>query len=171
MKTCTSKSFSLHLQKCFIMPICHVWTSMCCFSMGRRTWRKFKGAVDWSGEHATYVALWNQRQTRRMYYGSDIVHRSGPYKEYLKWLHLQPWLFLKPAYTEEHIAQLPDSHEDNEIIDEYDAITGQGTQQPERAPFQTWYVFFIFAFSMFIENEVLNIHYCCTGYTTWMAGK
>jgi hypothetical protein len=27
------------------------------------------------------------------------------------------------AYTEEHIAHLPDSDEENEIIDEYDTIT------------------------------------------------
>jgi hypothetical protein len=74
-----------------------------------------------------------------MYYLSGVVHRMGPYKEYLRWLHLQSWLFLKPAYTEEHIAQLPDSDDDNEIINEYDEITRQGTQQLH-GPFQNYVV-------------------------------
>jgi hypothetical protein len=34
-----------------------------------------------------------------------------------------------PTYTEEHIAHLPDSDDDNKIIDEYDNITWEGTQQ------------------------------------------
>jgi hypothetical protein len=34
-----------------------------------------------------------------------------------------PIFFLMLAYTEEHIAHLPDSDEENEIIDEYDTIT------------------------------------------------
>jgi hypothetical protein len=54
----------------------------------RITQRKFKGAVDWSAEHATYVALWDQRHTLQMYYLSGVVHRLGLYKEYLRWLHL-----------------------------------------------------------------------------------
>jgi hypothetical protein len=75
-----------------------------------------------------------------MYYLSGVVHRVGPYKEYLRWLHLQSQLFLKPAYTKEHIAQLPDSDNDNEIIDEYNEITRQGTQQLECGSFQNYVV-------------------------------
>jgi hypothetical protein len=106
---------------------------------------KVKGAVDWSAENVAYVALWNQRQAHQMYYLSGVVHWLGPYKEYLRWLHLQSKLLLKPAYTEEHIAQLCDCNEDNEIIDEYNTITRQGTQQLERGPFQN-YVVFIFPY-------------------------
>jgi hypothetical protein len=79
--------------------------------------------VDWSVEKGTYVTLWNHRQALQMYYLSGAVHRPGPYKEYLRWLHLHSHFFLMLAYTEEHIAHLPDSDEENEIIDEYDTIT------------------------------------------------
>jgi hypothetical protein len=85
-----------------------------------------------------------------MYYLSGVVHRVGPYKEYLRWLHLQSQLFLKPAYTKEHIAQLPDSDNDNEIIDEYNEITRQGTQQLECGLFQNYVVcIFLYFHSLF----------------------
>jgi hypothetical protein len=64
-----------------------------------------------------------------MYYLSNVVHRPGPYKEYLRWLHQHSHIFLKPTYAEEHKANPPDSNNDNEIVDEYDTITRQGTQQ------------------------------------------
>jgi hypothetical protein len=95
------------------------------FSMCMITRRKFKGVVDWSAEHAEYVTLWNKRQALRMYYLSGFMHRLGPYKEYLMWLHQHSRFFLKPTYTKEHIAHLPNSDDDNEIIDEYDTITRQ----------------------------------------------
>jgi hypothetical protein len=43
--------------------------------------------------------------------------------EYLRWLQQQFRMFLRPAYTEDDIAQLPDSDGDNEVIDEYDEMT------------------------------------------------
>jgi hypothetical protein len=127
--------------------------------MRRITWKKFKGPVDWTAKHAAYVVLWNQRQNWCMYYLSSAMNRTGPYKEYLRWLHLQSRIFLKPAYTEEHIAQLSDSNDDNEINDEFDAITRQGTQQSECGSFQNYVVriFSIFSFFMLIEIEVCNI--------------
>jgi hypothetical protein len=60
--------------------------------------------------------------------------------EYLRWLQLQPRLFLRPAYTQAHIAELPDSDGDNEIVDEYDELTRHDTVQPERGPFQNYVV-------------------------------
>jgi hypothetical protein len=48
--------------------------------------------------------------------------------------------FLRPAYTEDDIAQLPDSDGDNEVVDEYDELTRQGTVQLERGPFQNYVV-------------------------------
>jgi hypothetical protein len=120
------------------------------FSVRRITRRKFKGAVNWSAKNATYVAFWNQRQPLRMYYLSGAMNRPGLYKEYFRWLHQHSRLFLESAYTEEHIAHLSDSDEENEIIDEYDTITRQGTQQPECRPFQNYVYFPLFPFSMFI---------------------
>jgi hypothetical protein len=38
-------------------------------------------------------------------------------------LQQQSRLFLRPAYTEDDIAQLLDSDGDNEVIDEYDGMT------------------------------------------------
>jgi hypothetical protein len=38
--------------------------------------------------------------------------------EYLRWLQQQSRLFLRPAYTEEDKAELPDSDDDNEIVNE-----------------------------------------------------
>jgi hypothetical protein len=63
-----------------------------------------------------------------MYYLSSPIHRHGPYKEYLQWMHQSSRLFLKPTYTEEHIMELPDSNDNNDIIDEYDDVTQQDTQ-------------------------------------------
>ena len=108
--------------------------------MRRITRRKMKGAVNWSAEHAAYVALWNERNARRTYYLSGAAHRPGPYKEYLRWLHQHSRLFLKPAYTEDDIAELPESDDDNEFVDDYDQITREGTQQPQRGPFQNYVV-------------------------------
>jgi hypothetical protein len=49
-------------------------------------------------------------------------------------------MFLRPTYTEDNIAQLPDSDGDNEVVNEYDEMTQQGTIQPERRPFQNYVV-------------------------------
>jgi hypothetical protein len=43
-------------------------------------------------------------------------------------MHQSSRLFLKPTYTEEHIMELPDSNDNNDIIDEYDDVTQQDTQ-------------------------------------------
>jgi hypothetical protein len=44
-------------------------------------------------------------------------------------------MFLRLAYTEDDIAQLPDSDSDNEVVNEYDEMTRQSTVQLERGPF------------------------------------
>jgi hypothetical protein len=56
--------------------------------------------------------------------------------EYLRWLQNQSRLFLRPAYTQADIAELPDSDDDNELADVYDKMTCGGTVGPERGPFQ-----------------------------------
>jgi hypothetical protein len=82
--------------------------------------------------------------------------------EYLRWLQQQSRLFLKPAYTEDDIAQLPDSDGDNEVVDEYNELTRGGTVQPEREPFQNYMVSIFFVhvvFSIFL-SEVLIYDSC-----------
>jgi hypothetical protein len=51
--------------------------------------------------------------------------------KYLRWLQQQSRMFLRPAYIEDDIAQLPDSDGDNEVVDEYDEMTRLCTVQPE----------------------------------------
>jgi hypothetical protein len=92
------------------------------------TWRKYRGVVNRGTEHDVYVVQWDRKQTCRMYYLSGPVHRPRPYKECLRWLHQSSRLFVKSAYIEEHIMELPDSDDDNDIIDEYDDMTWQRTQ-------------------------------------------
>jgi hypothetical protein len=43
--------------------------------------------------------------------------------EYPRWLQEQSRLFLRPAYTQADIAELPDSDNDKEIIDDYNELT------------------------------------------------
>jgi hypothetical protein len=124
--------------------------------------RKVKGVVDWAAEHTPYIALWNTRI--QQHYIHDARHRRWSWMEYLRWLQQQSWMFHRPAYTEDDIAQLPDSDGDNEVIDEYDEMTRQGTIQPERGPFQNYVVsiFFVHPFYSSFEIEVHTCHYCHT---------
>jgi hypothetical protein len=82
-------------------------------------------------------------------------------------------MFLRPAYTEDDIAQLPDSGGDNEVVDEYDEMTRQGTIQLERGSFQNYMVsiFFIHPLYSSFEIEVHTCHYCHTFNAAWSVGK
>jgi hypothetical protein len=64
--------------------------------------------------------------------------------EYLRWLQQQSRMFLRSAYAEDDIAQLPDSDDDNEVVDEYDEMTWQGTVQPECGSFQKCGKYFLY---------------------------
>jgi hypothetical protein len=86
--------------------------------------------------HSTYITLWNTRATCHQFYLHGAQHRSRPWKEYLRWLQQQTRLFLRPAYTKEDIAELPDSDGDNEIVDEFDEMTQHDTVQLEHGLFQ-----------------------------------
>jgi hypothetical protein len=55
--------------------------------------------------------------------------------KYLRWLPHQFRLFLRPAYTQADIAELPDSDDDNELVDAYDEMTCGVTMEPECGPF------------------------------------
>jgi hypothetical protein len=56
--------------------------------------------------------------------------------EYLRWLQHQSRFFLRPV----DITELPDSDDDNELVDAYDEMTRGGTVEPERGPFQNYMV-------------------------------
>jgi hypothetical protein len=133
--------------------------------------RKVKGAVDWAAEHMPYIALWNARIQQHYLHGAR--HRSGPWMEYLRWLQQQSRMFLRLAYTEGDIAQLPDSDGDNEVIDEYNEMTRQGTVQPEHGPFQSYVVsiFFVHPLYSSFEIEVHTCHYYRTVDAAWSVGK
>jgi hypothetical protein len=60
--------------------------------------------------------------------------------EYLRWLQHQSRLFLRPAYTQADIAELPDSDNDNELADAYDEMTRNNTVELEHGPFQNYMV-------------------------------
>jgi hypothetical protein len=60
--------------------------------------------------------------------------------EYLRWLQHQSRLFLRPAYTQADIAELPDSDDDNELADAYVEMIRDGTVEPERGPFQNYVI-------------------------------
>jgi hypothetical protein len=82
--------------------------------------------------------MWNANIRQHHLHGAR--HRSGLWMEYLRWLQQQSRMFLRPANTEDDIAQLPDSDGNNEIVDKYDEMTRNGTVQPERGPFQNYVV-------------------------------
>jgi hypothetical protein len=77
--------------------------------------------------------------------------------EYLRWLQLQSHLFLRPAYTQADIVELPNSDDNNEIVDEYDELTRHDTIQPERTPFQNYVVniFLYFYYLWFLKVKFL----------------
>jgi hypothetical protein len=102
--------------------------------------RRNKGAEDWRAHHHAYIALWDVRGSSRHHYLHDARHRSGPWVEYLRWLQNQSQLFLRLAYTQADIAELPDSDDDNELTDVYDEMTHNDTMEPERGPFQKYVV-------------------------------
>jgi hypothetical protein len=55
--------------------------------------------------------------------------------EYLRWLQHQSRLFLRPAYTQADIAELLDSDDDIEIVDDDDKMTHGGTMKSKHGTF------------------------------------
>jgi hypothetical protein len=76
--------------------------------------------------------------------------------EYLRWLQHQSQMFLRPAYTEDDIAQLPGSDGDNEVVDKYDEMSWHSTIQPKCGPFQN-YVISIFLYIQCIQTLKLML--------------
>jgi hypothetical protein len=84
----------------------------------------------------------------------------GPWVEYLRWLQLQSRLFLRPAYTQVDIAELPDSNGDNKIVDEYDELTWHETVQAERGPFQNYVVSILIVVLLLCMGFYIEVHTC-----------
>jgi hypothetical protein len=82
-------------------------------------------------------------------------------------------MFLRPVYTKDDIAQLPDSDGDNEVVDEYDEMTRHDTIQLEHGSFQNYVasIFFIHPFYSSFEIEVHMCHYYRTVNAAWSVGK
>jgi hypothetical protein len=82
-------------------------------------------------------------------------------------------MFLRLAYTEDDIAQLPNSDGGNEVVDEYDEMTRHGTIQLESGPFQNYEVsiFFVHPLYSSFEIEVHMCHYCHIVNAAWSVGK
>jgi hypothetical protein len=135
--------------------------------------RRNKGVEDWRAHHHAYIALWDPKGSSRQHYLHGARHRSEPWVEYLRWLHKQSRLFLRPAYTQVDIAELPDSDDDNELANVYNEMTRGGTVELERGPFQNYVVSIFWTYNMygFSGAVVRNCDYCCTGDATWMVSK
>ncbi|TVU34636.1 hypothetical protein EJB05_16477, partial [Eragrostis curvula] len=99
--------------------------------------RKQRGAVNWAEKHQPYVAMWDNRGDNTIWPTSGPAHRARAFKQYLEWLHANSRLHLRPGITEAHIADLPDSDDEDDLLDEYDVSTRDGTQ-PERAPLHNY---------------------------------
>jgi hypothetical protein len=79
-------------------------------------------------------------------------------------------MFLRPAYTEDDIAQVPDSNDDNEVVDEYDEMTQHDTVQPERGLFQN-YVLSIFLYIHCIRILKLKLIHVTTVVQSMQLGR
>lgn len=120
--------------------------------MDRRTDR---GAVDWAEKHQPYLMLWDAHHTKVCHPQDGPMHRHRSYMEYLTWFHSNARLRIRPAINEDYIADLPDEEDDEDIVDEYNEVTRQGTQ-PERAPFQN-YTITCLVFCRYIQCIPVNL--------------
>ena len=87
-----------------------------------------------------HLDAWAHRE--RVYPWSGAAHRHNHYIAYLRWYHSVTRAFLKPAVENPNIPiELRGDTDDeaDDIIDDYDRLTQEGTQ-PERAPLQNYMV-------------------------------
>ncbi|TVU24653.1 hypothetical protein EJB05_27102, partial [Eragrostis curvula] len=99
--------------------------------------KKERGAVNWAEKNQAYIALWENRVNIRVQPTSGPRHLTVAFNEYLQWFHEVSRVHLKPALSGVAIADLPDSGDEDDLIDDYDAATRVGTQ-PERAPLHNY---------------------------------
>ncbi|TVU39713.1 hypothetical protein EJB05_13149, partial [Eragrostis curvula] len=85
--------------------------------------KKERGAVNWAEKHQAYIALWENRVNIRVQPTSGPRHLTVAFNEYLQWFHEVSRVHLKPALSGVAIADLPDSGDEDDLIDDYDAAT------------------------------------------------
>jgi hypothetical protein len=84
---------------------------------------KQKKVTDFAAHHLTHIERWNQ-------FEANIVpmpreHNEAAFDRYLAWLHQRARLRLRPAWTQQDIA---DVASDDEGDNEYDRATREGYQ-------------------------------------------
>ena len=90
--------------------------------------------------HHNYLLQWSNRAQTILHGGP--AYRSGLYREYLRWLHDSSRLAIKPPRVAVGAEDLPDSDDEDDLVDEYNQIT-RHSRQPERAPLHNYMVFVI----------------------------
>ena len=99
--------------------------------------------------HHNYLVQWSNRAQTIVHGGP--AHRSGPYREYLRWLHDSSRLAIKPPRVAVGAEDLSDSDDEDDLVDEYDQIT-RHSRQPERAPLHNYMVF------IFCHTDIVFVH-------------
>ena len=85
-----------------------------------------KKITNWQAEHQRYIDEWLRYEQNNM--RIHVVHRDNAFNEYLVWLGLRTRLCLRPAWTEQDIADIASEDEGD-----YDEATRTG-RQVEIAP-------------------------------------
>jgi hypothetical protein len=90
--------------------------------------QKKKKITDWQLEHHRYIDEWNLMEQNNM--RIFAVHRDNAFREYLAWLAERTRLQLRPAWTEQDIADIASDEEGDNPYD----IATRGGRQVEIAP-------------------------------------
>jgi hypothetical protein len=98
--------------------------------------RRKKKITNWELEHHRYIGEWQLFEQNNM--RIHAVHRENQFSEYLAWYEQRTRLHLKPAWTEQDIAEIADSDQGN---NPYDRAT-RARRQVEFAPVLTRVVSF-----------------------------
>jgi len=90
--------------------------------------QKKKKITDWQLEHHRYIDEWNLKEQNNM--RIFVVHRDNAFREYLAWLAERTRLQLRPAWSEQDIADIASDEEGDNPYD----IGTRGGRQVEIAP-------------------------------------
>jgi hypothetical protein len=72
--------------------------------------------MNWQSEHQCYIDEWHLFEENNM--RIHAVHRDRAFSEYLVWLAEMTRLHLKPAWTEQDIAEIVSSDEGDNPYDQ-----------------------------------------------------
>ncbi|XP_062186666.1 serine/threonine-protein phosphatase 7 long form homolog [Phragmites australis] len=88
--------------------------------------RKQRGARDWRDVHHSYLVQWTNRAQTIMHGGA--AHRSGPYREYLRWLHNNSRLTIKPPRIAVGAEDLLDSDDEDDLGQQLGCLANEAGQ-------------------------------------------